>query len=552
MLLSYSAAEGIAVVPRWRLVLPPDYADWLRRMSVVAQLPDQLWLWDETDLPLVRIVLGKLLLTLQPQPGDAPSALAFGEFLDVLAAGYEAALATEDGIDRFTQTVRTCDWEAFTGTKVVAPLAALMGRAFEGDRVARSLSDYLGDRFGMSYDWREAGTQRAFILSSGIREFGGRTEQTHEHLAVLPDQAAWVTIRTRTLTTERARSHPEVDITHYRVVPFLGRLRVTPGGRIEHAEDESRALDAWRSVLSLPGLEEKLSPLQHPYAFSVSFLPWVAGETGASAGVVLERVVGSVATTVSRSPSELDLPGLLCEDPLGTRFLLETHHLQPDNVPLPGDSIRFIARRTQEAGRTGLPVYELVSPAVFGVVDEDEYWAAATTAIVKMHFSIQPERLGPTSGERAGFGLSRALARGWISQVGQHLYYRYVGLGDQDCRDLWANRSPQSSIGRIVERLRPRIHPLFGWVFGSSAVRAMQLRTSGGPADQERQISAAIDADGHALVGALGRDRLTLRMAIARLAASRRDLTFERADDVVRRGLDNVPRTLYRIARIQA
>jgi hypothetical protein len=41
-------------------------------------------------------------------------------------------------------------------------------------------------------------------------------------------------------------------------------------------------------------------------------------------------------------------------------------------------------------------------------------------------------------------------------------------------------------------------------------------------------------------------------MAIARLAASRRDLTFERADDVVRRGLDNVPRTLYRIARIQA
>jgi hypothetical protein len=550
MTLALSNVEGVAIVPRWRLVLPPAHSDWLRRMCVVTEPPENLWLWSVGDLPLLQTVLSQLRFRLEAAADDEGAASRLSDALELLARCYDENLATEDGIVDFSEKLRTCDVEAF-GSRVADPLRKILGRAFRGDAVARSLLSYLQERVALSYEWRAGRPLRAVAVSSGWRSFGRQRTQVAEHLCVLPDLGSWATLRTTTLSPDLARSRPAFELTHFRALPFFGRIRITPGNETSWPDIASGLDDAWRSLLSLPGLEQKLSPQRQPFAYSIGFLPWATGRTDEGSAIVLERVIGSVARVVRRGSEDLDLPGLLCEDETGTKFVLETRDLRTDDVPPTGTLIRFLARRPESIAGSSAPTYETVLPLFTAAVDVETYSAAVATAAVKMYLRLTAEELHRLVGEGSIEGAARACERGWLAQVGRTFYFRYPGLPPGECSVLWNNRRPVTQPGHTIERLRPRIHPLFGWQFDPGRTgHAMSLHFLGGPEAVKAQLSSALTASGSVFVAALGRDALTLKTAVKRLASADSAIRVERCDDEVQRGADQVTRIQYRIARI--
>lgn len=539
-----AVADAIAIVPRSRVVLPPTYSEWLRRMCVVPATPESIWLWDENDLPLIRDVLRKLRIRLE-QTADALSGYAFAEFLEALSLAYSRVLSSEDGVSKFSQWIRARDIEAFGEGQLAEVLSRLFSRAYRGDRVATLLLDYLGERMALRADWRSNGPLNGVRLWSGTLTYAGQATSASEHLMGLPDCGSWTTLRTTQVVPVRHETSTAITFTRYRVLPYFGRLRLTPGNELLQGPEDSGD-DLWRSLLTLPSLEQHLSPEKHPFAFSISFVPWTSIATAER--VLMERVIGTVARVIRRNPAELDLPGLLCEDPSGKRFALETRELPIDMVPAADALVRFVARRADASGGESLPIYELVHPASFRTIDEDDYWSAAATAIVKMHFRASLEFIATLLGEHASDGLRGATARNWLAASNGGVFFRYPGVNEADCRALWHNREPASATARTLDRLKPRLHPLYAWTFDPGpAPSARTLWATGTPEEVHQAMGRALDASGSVFVSALGRDRVTLILAIRRLSAARDRLRFERHEDLVRRGTADILRTQYRV-----
>jgi len=447
-------------------VLPKEHEQFLvERLSPHAEAIEaeigKILLWRAADLTLVEKCLKGLRLELRPW---SPSEDWVQTLSVILRHSYAQLLHKKSNLPRFQNTVRRRAWDEIEDETLRELLSQLGEAEYGGDITAFRVLRFLSEKLPSCIDWRDYPSHELFVfaLESSRVTYRGRDTGNRYYRLVLPSLEIVVGWKTKIMTDWRAEHRQAAVVSHWRVLPFLGRMRTAPVSKIVVAWPTGEEIaSVGRAIVGIPGVEWELAEVGCMDAFSIDLDPahWRGHHD-------LMRYFMGYAQVVRHNPPECDTPGLLMRDMLGFDFVLEDIDFHPEEMPQPGDWTRFIARCSlMDHDKVLKPTFAMCSGRHFTLVSEAEALYMTLLAIVKYHFGISADNMArflagtPLEG-LAAKALSRMLREGDVVAHRGLYFYRYSEATAAQMQE-YARNPRKNSLPLPYHHLRGILHPLW-------------------------------------------------------------------------------------------
>ncbi|HEY0072219.1 MAG TPA: hypothetical protein VGE04_19830 [Chloroflexia bacterium] len=505
----YAGVLGTHSIPYWEdnehlyalwpgYVIPKEHRTFLTQHLSPHAEPlktemGELCLWRVADRSLIERCLRDLRLKLNPW---SPSHDWISTLSTIQSRSYSLFLKKNDNLPIFQDIIRRRAWHELEDDVLRHLLNHLGNAEYEGDHVASTMLRFLSEKLPVRIDWRNypGNDISTYVLESSTVEYQGRETGDRYHRVVLPDLeivAGWQT----GILPDR-KSNVEVTVSHWRVLPFLGRMRTSSTSKITEANaTEADEYVLRRALCGVPKVEWSLAEIVSMDAFSIDMDPnhWQGHYD-------LMRYFMGWAEVVRPNPAECDTPSILLRDMLGFQFVLEISGLAHMEVPKPGNWIRFIARTSlAEHSLFPTPSFILAAPELLEHAEKSEALYMTLVAAVKYHFGVTLSQLRsffagtPLAGLEAQ-ALDKMIERQDIVQFRQRYYYRYA-RATTDQVWTYVARGDDSVLPLPYHHLRGILHPL--WVQASAlhsgTEELLQTRNTAGVLVRNQDASELID-----------------------------------------------------------
>jgi hypothetical protein len=453
----YAGVIGTQSVPFWEdeehifvlwpgYVLPKEHERFLtRHLSPYAKPLEtalgEIWLWRVADRKLIEKSLRGLHLELHPW---SPLDDWIPTLATILTRSYGQLLKKKSNLPLFQSIIRRRAWDEVEDEPLRQLLFRLGEAEYKGDATAYRLLRFLSEKLPVCIEWRTYPDQEmfAFALESSQVEYQGKDTGNRYYRLVLPELEVVTGWQTRIVQDWKGEKRQAAVISHWRVLPFLGRMRTSGATEVVVARATSNEVNQiGRAIVGIPRVEWELADVACMDAFSIDLDPghWRGHHD-------LVRYFMGYGEVVRCNPVECDTPSLLMRDMLGFEFILEVSGLVPNEIPDPGDWARFIARSSLiEHDMVAMPRFTLVAPHQFTLVTKVEALRMTLLAAVKYHFGITVKEMSdfladtPLNG-LADKALAKLASQGDAVEAKQRYFYRYTNSTADQVREYAATR----------------------------------------------------------------------------------------------------------------
>jgi hypothetical protein len=192
-------------------------------------------------------------------------------------------------------------------------LLARLGKAeYGGDATAYRLLHFLSEKLSTCIEWRDYPNRDVFVyaLESSRVEYLGRETGNRYYCLVLPDLEIVTGWQTFIMEDWEGEQRQAAVVSHWRVLPFLGRMRTSSATRATVAfatSEESKTVG--RAIVGIPKVEWELADVVCIDAFSLDLDPghWRGHHD-------LIRYFMGYGEVVRLNLAECDTPSLLMRD----------------------------------------------------------------------------------------------------------------------------------------------------------------------------------------------------------------------------------------------
>jgi hypothetical protein len=248
ILKGYAGVTGTLPIPIWEdarflyavwpgYVIPKEHETFLAEALSPLEQPLEtedmgtVWMWRQADRPLIEDVLRALRLELRSW---SVAKDWIGTIATILTRAYRPYLAAWEGLGTFPEIVRCRAWEEISDEPLRKLLERLGQAEAEGNPQAAIILAYIAEKLPTVVHWREftEGKIRGYVLDSSKVTWLGQQTGQHYYRLVLLDLGCVTGWKSRALPQWSGYARPVAEISHWRVLPYLGRMRTAPDAEI--------------------------------------------------------------------------------------------------------------------------------------------------------------------------------------------------------------------------------------------------------------------------------------------------------------------------------
>jgi len=479
--LNYVEAGEYLLLDVGHIWLPPYHRRLLQKVLPIAPVRGQLReaAYYKADKQAIADLLGTLNIRLQAIPRPA-APQTYIETLRLIARlfkdAYSGYLKNQGRVDEFCKMIRLRLWGSVEHPRLKETLQTISNRAFQFDTTALAILGYLEESLPVSIDWKMAQE-----IGSGPELFGVAVESSSgefrghgykHHRACFPEIGLTLGIHTGIPIAPWWRTGgppPSFLLHHWRCYPFLGRLKLTPGGKPAYSiatNDEIRLSKI--AVLGIPSVEAQLRKELWLSAFQLDLDP-----TRAKSGLDLSREFAFYGKLSEKFLPGYAVPTSLFHDIFGNPFLFEWEpsafeRSQQKLGGLWGDGwVYGMARSRLISGDSEIgpyPLFQMVAGVPLVPASPERALRDAIAAMAKYAWEISIDnlagRLKGVSAQVLEEQIKRVAEEGRVAVLKQALLFSPMGMGNVECESFHhaVNQNalekwqPTSKQGQIAKR----------------------------------------------------------------------------------------------------